>query len=212
MFYISTIITVLIAAVLGGLSSGIGRYDFTSLLMAYFIPVGGFFVSFAGTSGMIVYNKYAKKNFNSTHYIFAAVAGLLTFFGVHYVEYRTIFFDAEGLITYSTKGNEMEPLSNYINFFQYLIERNSSSAISRLSLQGPEMGYILTNIFFYLQAIGSIAGGLFCALWADNDAKSKIARYFNISEEDELKAIAEVQMEEKLLAMARIKKEKNSSQ
>lgn len=102
-----TLIATIVAVVLFNHLTG---YEVQSFSFFFIIPLGALLVGAGASCGLFLGLLKDNKPVIKEHYIIGALIGLVAFFGIYYVSYKTTYLTADNEINYSFNG---DPISNY---------------------------------------------------------------------------------------------------
>lgn len=85
-------------------------YSIQGFSFFFIIPLGALLVGAAASCGLFFGLLKDNKPVTKEHYIAGAVIGLVAFFGIYYVDYKTTYLDANNNVNYSFQG---DPISSY---------------------------------------------------------------------------------------------------
>lgn len=103
---ITLIATIIIVVIFNHLTG----YEVQAFSFFFIVPLGALLVGAAASSGLFFGLLKDDKPVTKEHYMIGAVIGLIAFFGIYYVSYKTTYLDANNEINYSFNG---DPISSY---------------------------------------------------------------------------------------------------
>lgn len=152
-------------------------FELHSFTFFFIIPIGALLVGAAAASGLFLGLLKDNKPVTKQHYILGLILGVVAFYGIYYVDYKTTYVTENKEISYTFEG---DPISYYeidgeqITFSKFLKLSNGGSQFyfrGRPIGEEVDPGETANSFFFYLNVVAAALAGAVVGLTIVGDKK-----------------------------------------